>query len=178
MYLYHYFDKRTGPFKSMTALPEEEAQKLLGQIKKQRPGSMCAQRDAAYISNRRNCERILLKEFMEKGGMIDIATPFYMVVEHCPWLYTWYEQPDYLRIPIKEFDLKKISFTYGDSMPTFSPKVNDSKEYRRKVYTYDEILNIMDKYGLPQEWNEDGSKGPERYIEAHVWSNEVIRKYM
>ena len=36
----------------------------------------------------------------------------------------------------------------------------------------------MDKYGLPQEWNEDGSKGPERYIEAHVWSNEVIRKYM
>ena len=84
---------------------------------------------------------------MEKGGMIDIATPFYMVVEHCPWLYTWYEQPDYLRIPIKEFDLKKISFTYGDSMPTFSPKVNDSKEYRRKVYTYDEILNIMYKYG-------------------------------
>ncbi len=61
-------------------------------------------------------------------------------------MISWYEQPDYIKIPVEEFDLSKISFTYGDSMPTFSPRVND------------------------------GSHGPERYFEAHVWSDEVIGK--
>ena len=178
MYLYHYFDKRTGPFKSMTALPEDEGKRLLEQIKAQRPGSMCAQRDKEYIANRSNCEKILQKEFQAKGGIIEIPHPHYMVVEHSPWLYSWYEQPDYIKIPVEEFDTRKISFTYGDSMPTFSPKVNDGKEYRRKLYTYDEIQEIIDKYGLPQEWNNDGVHGPERYIEVHVWSDETIRKYV
>lgn len=34
-----------------------------------------------------------------------------------------------------------------------------------------------DKYGLPQDWNDDGAHGPERYIEVHVWSDETIKKY-
>ena len=45
MYLYHYFDKRSGPFKSLTALSEEEAEKVLNQLKAERPDSLCAQRD-------------------------------------------------------------------------------------------------------------------------------------
>ena len=87
---------------------------------------------------------------------------------------TWYEQGAYIKIPIEEFDVHKISFTYGDSMPTFSSKVRDGKEYRKQVYTYEEILRMIEKYGLPQDWNDDGSRGPERYIEAHVWTNEPI----
>lgn len=62
-------------------------------------------------------------------------------------------------------------------MPTFSPAITDGKEYRKQLYTYDEILKIIDKYGLPQDWNDDGRYGPERYIEAHVWSDETIDKY-
>ena len=178
MYLYHYFDKRTGPFRSMTALPEAEANTLLEEIKLNRPDSMCAKRDNAYIANRKRCEDLLRREFAKKGGIMDIERPYYMVVEHSQWLYSWYEQPDYVKIPVEEFDLRKISFTYGDSMPTFSPKVNDGKEYRRQLYTYDEILGIIDKYGLPQDWNNDGAKGPERYIEVHVWSDELIRKFL
>ena len=30
---------------------------------------------------------------------------------------------------------------------------------------------------MPQEWNDDGKYGPERYIEAHIWSDKVIQKY-
>lgn len=66
----------------------------------------------------------------------------------------------------------------GDSHPTFSEKVNDGKEYRKRLYTYDEILKVIKKYGLPQEWNDDGKYGPERYIEAHVWSVETINAYI
>lgn len=82
------------------------------------------------------------------------------------------------RIPVEEFDLRTVSFTYGDSMPTFSDRVNDGKEYRKKLYMYDEILSIIDKYGLPQDWNDDGKFGPERYIEAHIWSDKTIEKYI
>ena len=178
MYLYHYFDKRTGPFKSLTAISEEEARKVLKQIKIERPNSLCAARDADYIQKRRNCEEILRREFGLKGGIMEVESPHYMVVEHSPWLNTWYDQPDFLKIPIEEFDTRKLSFTYGDSMPTFSPKVKDGKEYRRKVYTYEEILKVIEKYGLPQDWNDDGAYGPERYIEVHVWSDETIRKYL
>ena len=84
----------------------------------------------------------------------------------------------YIKIPVEEFDLRTVSFTYGDSMPTFSDRVNDGKEYRKKVYMYDEILEIIKKYGMPQEWNDDGKYGPERYIEAHIWSDKVIQKYV
>ena len=116
MYLYHYYDKRSGPFRSLTALSAEQSNLILEQMKKERPDSMCAKRDLEYIKQRRNCEAILRREFAKKGG----------------------------------------------------------KEYRNQVYTYEEILRIIDRYGLPQEWNDDGAHGPERYIEAHVWTNEPI----
>ncbi|MNP67184.1 hypothetical protein D3C76_1629840 [compost metagenome] len=100
-----------------------------------------------------------------------------MVVEQSPWLSTWFENSAFIKIPVEEFEIETISFTYGDSMPTFSPAINDGKEYRKKLYTYDEILNIILKYGMPQDWNDDGKYGPERYIEAHVWSDKTINKY-
>ncbi len=174
MYLYHYYDKRSGPFRSVTAIPVDQGNAILEQIKRECPDSMCVQRDVDYIEKRRNCESILRRAFAAKGGVIEVESPYYMVVEHSPWLSSWYEQCEYIKIPIDELDVRKISFTYGDSMPTFSPKINDGKEYRKQVYTYEEILNVIEKYGLPQDWNDDGSHGPERYIEAHVWTNEVI----
>ena len=178
LYLYHYYDKRSGPFKSLTALPEKEAFTVLERIKQDRPSSLSAQRDIDYISKRMNCERIVREEAVKKGILMDILSPHYLVVEHSPWLSTWFEDPGVIKIPIEEFDTRKISFTYGDSMPTFSPRVKDGKEYRKKVYTYDEILDIIARYGLPQDWNDDGSHGPERYIEAQVWTDEPIKRYM
>ena len=80
-----------------------------------------------------------------------------------------------MKISADEFDKDTLSFTYGDSMPTFG--INDGKEYRHKVYTYDEIPKIIEKYGLPQDWNDDGKFGPERYMEVQIWSDGPISKY-
>lgn len=178
MYLYHYFDKRSGPFRSLTALSEAEAFDVLEKIKIERPDSLTAGRDRDYITKRMNCERTVRSEAANKGIIMDIASPYYLVVEHSPWLATWFEDPGVIKIPIEEFDTRKLSFTYGDSMPTFSPLITDGKEYRKKVYTYEEILDIIAGYGLPQDWNNDGSQGPERYIEVQVWTDEPIRRYI
>ena len=122
-------------------------------------------------------ENLIRDLFVQKGGKIERKAPHYMVVEHSPWLSTWYENSAFIKIPIEEFDSKTLSFTYGDSHPTFSPRVKDGKEYRKKLYMYDEILEIIDKYGLPQDWNDDGRFGPERYVEVQIWSDEIISKY-
>lgn len=177
MYLYHYYDKATGPFKNISDLDKEEAKEILNQIKENRPNCMCAKRQDTYVEDRLYYENILREEFLKKGGKIERQVPHYMVVEHSPWLSTWFENMEYVKIPIDEFDLSTLSFTYGDSHPTFSSRVNDGKEYRKKLYTYDEILEVIEKYGLPQDWNDDGKFGPERYIEVHVWSDETIKKY-
>lgn len=178
MYLYHYYDKTIGPFKNLSDLNSEEANQILREIAASKPEVQCAKRHPGYMKDRVYYENILRNEFEKKGGLITRKVPHYMVVEHSPWLSTWFENSTFIKIPIEEFDLRTVSFTYGDSHPTFSDRVNDGKEYRKKLYTYDEILGIIEKYGLPQDWNDDGKYGPERYIEAHIWSDDVIGKYL
>ena len=178
MFLYHYYDKSIGPFKNLSDLTAEEANKVLKEIATTKPNVQCAKRSADYMQARAYYENILRNEFQKKGGLIRRRVPHYMVVEHSPWLSTWYENSSYIKIPIEALDLRTISFTYGDSHPTFSDRVNDGKEYRKKLYTYDEILGLIEKYGLPQNWNDDGRYGPERYIEAHIWSDDVIGRYL
>jgi len=179
MYLYHYFDKTIGAFVNLSDVPIDEANNILNEIRKSRPNVQSAKRHDEYMKDRHFYEEIIRTEFIKKGGIIKRNFPHYMVIEHSPWLSTWFENCDYIKIPINEFDLKTVSFTYGDSHPVFSPRVNkmDDKEYRRKLYTYDEILEIIEKYELPQKWNNDGVYGPERYIEAHIWSDETINNY-
>lgn len=179
MFLYHYYDKEIGPFLNLSDLSADEASAVLSKLKREKPHTQSAQRDPEYMFRRRMYEDIIKKEFIKKGGIVKRDAPHYMVVEHSPWLSSWFENSAYIRIPIEEFDLKTVSFTYGDSHPTFSPwsRDDDWKEYRRKLYTYDEILEIIKKYGMPQDWNGDGKFGPERYVEAHIWSDDTINKY-
>ena len=37
---------------------------------------------------------------------------------------------------------------------------------------------MIGQYGLPQQWNADGSKGPERYIEVQIWDDAGLKKLM
>ncbi len=178
MYLYHYYDKTIGPFKNLSDTSIEAANKVLNELKISKPNVQCAKRQATYIEDRLYYEALLRERFLDKGGIIKRHVPYYMVVEHSPWLGTWFENCEFIKIPIEEFDLTTVSFTYGDSHPTFSPRVNDNKEYRKKIYKYDEILDVIAKYGLPQDWNNDGRFGPERYVEAHIWNDKPIDKYI
>ncbi len=116
MYLYHFFDKSTGPFQNISDLSVDDAKAVLNGIKQTKPNSQCAQRHDKYVEYRRNCENIIRSEFIKKGGKISRTVPHYMVVEFSPWLSTWYENSEYIKIPVEEFDMNTLSFTYGDSM--------------------------------------------------------------
>ena len=145
MFLYHYYDASMNPFQNLSDLSIDEAKKVLMDIAFKKPNTQCAKRTDEYMELRHYYEDILRCEFMKKGGNIQREIPHYMVVEHSPWLASWFENSAFIKISIEVFNKSTISFTYGDSHPTFSSKVNDGKEYRKKLYTYDEILKINPK---------------------------------
>jgi len=170
MYLYHYFDIKKAPFFNLSALDINEAIKIQNEIIENKIG-FASKRNKEYIERRVELEKIAYKIFTEKGGKPKSTFPHYFVIEECEWLETWYENPGYVKCNIDIFNINELSFTYGDLFPTFSDRVNDGKEYRKNVYTYNEIIELIEKYGFPQEWNKSGNHGPERYIEAHYWNN-------
>ena len=177
MFLYHYFEKSNKPFLSLSALPLEEAAEIQNRLVSENK-TFAAQRYDGYLPRRRELEKIVRSLFIEKGGKPKKETPHYFVIGECPWLATWYEQSDYIKIPVSEFDLQTVSFTYGDTFPTFSPNVSDGMEYRNTVYTYEEILMIIEKYGMPQDkWSKPVFAQP-CYVEAQVWSDEPVLRYI
>ena len=134
MFLYHYYDKSIGPFKSISSLTVEEATKIIAALSQTKPLSPRAtQTPEAYVSRRHYIENLLKTEFGKKGGIIKRHAPHYMTVEHSPWVSTsWYDDSAYIKIPIEEFDVKTISFTYGDAFPVFSDNNHkmDDAEFR------------------------------------------------
>ena len=174
LYLYHYYEEEMGPFRNLSDLSVVEAGKVLDRLKSE--GQVFAsQRSDDYLSIRRELEARARAMFIQKGGKPIKSYPHYMTLGECNWIKQWYRQGKELSIHIDEFDPEQISFTYGDLFPTMRYK--DGKPYREMLYVKHEIFEIIDKYGLPQVWNEDGKHGPERYIEVQIWDDKDLRKF-
>jgi hypothetical protein len=133
-------------------------------------------RNQRYYERRAELEQIMRALFIEKGGKPILDVPYYMVIGEAPCLTKWYVESEYIKIPINEFDLQTLSFTYGDTFPTFSDRITDGLEYRKKVFLYDEILNLIEKYGMPQDTWDETYESP-CYVEVQVWSDMPINNY-
>lgn len=81
-----------------------------------------------------------------------------------------------MQIKLDSIPASCVSFTYGDSFPTMN--YNDGRPYRGQVYTPNELIQVIEPYGLPQVWNPDGKGGSERYIEAQVWDETPLKEYL
>jgi hypothetical protein len=172
--LYHYFEKDVGPFKNLSCLSIVEATRVSNAIK--HTGRIFAsKRSDDYLTIRRDLEKQARDQFILKGGNPENLYPHYMTLEACSWLETWYEHPCSIQMDWNEFSADSISFTYGDLFPTM--RYEDHKPYRKQVYTKDEIIHIIEQFGLPQDWNQSGGKGPERYIEVQIWDENIIKRY-
>lgn len=175
-YLYHYYERERGPFKNLSDLSIESAQVILDSLKRENT-TLASQRYDGYLQRRQELEEIVRNIFIVKGGKPIRKVPHYMTLGECDWIRSWYNDGAYIKIPITEFDLETVSFTYGDMFPNFSDRVNDNSEYRRTAYKYTEILMIINKYGYPYGISNSGHTSPFRYIEAQIWSDDVIDSY-
>lgn len=174
-YVYHYYEYERGPFKNLSSLSEEIAEKTLDQLR-QSGDVFASKRSVDYLSIRRELENKAREMFVKKGGKPIKEFPHYMTLGECEWIRSWYNQGCVIQIDLDQFDPATISFTYGDLFPTMRYK--DGKPYRGQVYTLEEIREIIGEYGMPQVWNHDGKRGPERYIEVQVWDDTVISRHI
>ncbi len=173
-FLSHYYEAAHGPFRNLSDLPLAEAEAIMARIRQ--AGQVFASRRAAdYLTIRRDLEDQVRQRFVAKGGRPRRSRPHTMILGACPWLLSWYRDGRELHIPLAAFDPAAVSFTYGDTFPAM--RVADGKPTRGQVYTLAELPGLVAAYGLPQEWNADGTGGPERYIEAQVWDELPPRSY-
>jgi hypothetical protein len=169
--LYHYYEASLGPLRNLSDLPLEEAEAILSRIR-QTGNVFASKRASDYLLIRRELEDRVRGLFIEKGGHPQRSYPHYFVLGECPWLATWYQDGQEVHIPLQAFSPETVSFTYGDTFPAM--RYRDGKPYRGKVFTLNELTEVIRTYGLPQLWNPDGQHGPDRYIEAQVWSDEPL----
>lgn len=171
---YHYYEAESGPFRTLSELPKQDGERVLQRIRCE-GSKFASKRDLNYMKVRRELEDRARRMFIEKGGKPKRETPLSLTFGECPWVRSWYKEGREICIPVADFDRNSLSFTYGDLFPAMN--CSDGKPYRGMVYTFDEIVDIIKIYGLPQEWNCDGRYGPEKYIEVQLWDDEPVKKY-
>lgn len=174
-WLSHYYELSVGPFRSLTKLPDAEAAKIPKALI-QNVEVFAGKHQINYLEIRRELEATVRQKFIEKGGKPELQQPHYMILGSCSWLLEWYKEGREIRVHLRNFDVDVVSFTYGDTFPAM--RYQDGKEYRRQVYRFEELPALIERFGLPQEWNADGQHGPERYIEAQVWSDKPVAGYL
>lgn len=182
MYLHHYYNRKNGPFLSVSELTAKDARKVFDSM-----ASYLAEKEGRvynpeqvtdeYIINRHRyrcdleCE--MRQRFIEKNGNAPRKYPYYLILseEVTPdkSLLELYKNGEYITIPVEEFDMTTVSFTYGDSFVQYY-HTEDSKF--ELVYTYDEILQIIKEHGWVKKNENDWG-----FVEAHLWSDEQISKY-
>ena len=179
-HLYHYFNKNYK-FSTLTALPFEEARAIMYAANEKTSWI------DGFLTRRYNSDKTLRDKFISIGGKPVRTAPVYFTLGENEGMKTWFDNLDRVKIPVSEFDLSTVSFTYGDSFAIFNPDLNTGEEYWGNIYFYGDILKLIDKYGYPEDppYDMKNMLFPEdkpinhylKYIEAHVWSDEVLDKY-
>lgn len=183
MYLHHYFNKKNGPFLSVSDLPEKEARKTFYNMVKyltEKSGGVYNPDDITdeFVVNRhkfrRDLEDVMRQIFINKNGNVSRKYPYYLILSkdntYNKGLFEFYENADIIKISVEKFDMSTVSFTYGDSFVQYYHNENTDKP--ELIYTYDEILKVVKEHGWVIK-NENGWG----FIEAHLWSDEQISEY-
>lgn len=184
-FLYHYFERSFGPFRPLAALPMKKARRIL--LEQRAAGHFGNPDIDGFLRKRYERDKKLRDVFISRGGKPERVSPIYMMlVEHKQW-ESAYEEPAVIKIPLEEFDRLTVSFTYGDSFAIFNPSLFGVEEYWNRLYFVDEILDVVNRHGFPPHVEYDFKHGiyPKdkhinhhlKYVEAHVWGDEVMDKY-
>jgi hypothetical protein len=181
MMLTHYYHKNDAPFQSLSALSDDEALSTIATLC-DRSGSVYRRfrNPEQYLQQRRNTERWLRQEFINKGGQPTSAYPHYFVIERSTWIEEGYNGNGCaLQFPVSAFSPEQISFTYPDSMISYWLKSQTDQmfyrsEYHGQVFVWSEISQVIAEFGTPnQEWRTEESRQYDLFIEAQVWVRDL-----
>ena len=185
-YLTYYYKRGTEPFRSLSALSDEEAIKIMRGLCDDTPYGTRFKDPVQYMRDRRQTEQWVREAFIAKGGKPRDAYPIPMVLGASKWMLKYAPDPDAhreIRIPLSIFTQDNLSFTYPDSMISLEfgrdrPTEYYLPEYHGKIFTVSEILSIVEAKGLPEdEWETGLPNHLAPYIEAQVWNHALLLEY-
>jgi hypothetical protein len=185
-YLTYYYKRGTEPFRSLSALPDEEAIKIMEELCDDTPFGARFKDPVQYLHNRRQTEQWVREEFIAKGGQPREAYPIPMVLGSSKWMAKVAPDKELhaeIRIPLSVFTEYDVSFTYPDSMISLwfgrdKPPEYYLPDYHGKIFTRSEILAIVEMKGLPEEaWETNLPSNLAPYIEAQVWNHKLLLEY-
>lgn len=177
----HYYLEDRKPFLSLSELSGEELEKVLKELREKNEKGESARWIAPwYVEDRKRTEDFLREEFLKKGGRIERHYPLYFLLGKSEGIKNISRQKE-IRLQLSELPADAISFTYPDSMATFVLRDDPPfyKPYHGKVFTYEEIVDVIKEYGFPEEGLMQCSKF--RYpncIEMQLWTNEPIKHFL
>jgi hypothetical protein len=188
-YLIHFYRRGTEPFRSLSALSDADAMRMMQDFYIE--GSVIWERfkdPAQYLRARRQIEQWLRQEFIAKGGAPSESYPIYMVLGRSKWLLTAADPTTLattaeIQVPLSLFSECDVSFTYPDSMVS-TLLANEQNpeyylpEYHGRLFTLSEIRSIVESNGLPGErWGTNLPGFLANYIEAQVWNHDPLLEY-
>ena len=187
-YLTYYYRSGTEPFRSLSALSDIEAIRIMEDLYVQHKENILFERfndPVQYLRSRRQTEQWVRTEFIAKGGQPQEVFPISMVLGSSKWIEEHAPDPDAhaeIRAPLSLFTESDVSFTYPDSMVSLwflmdKPVEYYQPAYHGKIFTISEILSIVEKNGLPEQWDMKLSDNIGSYIEAQVWNHRPLFEY-
>jgi hypothetical protein len=185
-YLTYYYKLGSEPFRSLSALPDEESIKIMKALYEDTPVWVRFKDPLGYLRDRKQTEQWVREEFIAKGGQPQASYPIPMVLGESKWIVKNAPHPaahGEIRIPLSVFTEQDVSFTYPDSMISLwfgreKPVEYYMPEYHGKVFLISEILSIVEARGLPEdEWETGLSDDLAPYIEAQVWNHEPLNEF-
>jgi hypothetical protein len=185
-YLTHYYSLDKEPFQSLSALPDDEAIKIMETLCDDTPYGERFKDPVQYLKDRKETEQWVREAFIAKGGRPKDKFPIPMVLGSSKWIVDVApdrEKHGEIRIPLSAFTEYDVSFTYPDSMISRWLGRDKPVEYYRaelhgKVFTISEILALVEKKGMPEEdWEIKLPKSLAPYIEAQVWNHGLLDEY-
>ena len=188
-HLVHLYKRGTEPFRTLSALQEEEAVAIMRSL--YMSGSIFWERfedPVAYLRLRKQIEQNIREAFIAKGGMPRETHPIYMAFGRSRWMQNDLDAltlatTTEIEVPLALFEECDVSFTYPDSMVSFLLANEKESEYylpdfHGKVFTLTEVRSIVEAKGLPGEkWGANLPGSMPNYIEAQVWKYEPLLQY-
>ncbi|WP_455382929.1 hypothetical protein [Salinispira pacifica] len=189
-YLLHFYRKGDRPFRSLSALTDEQA--IAAMTALYVPGSVFWERfrdPGAYFTFRRGVECELHAEFVRKGGRPKRSYPIYFVLGRPRWTVEAVDEPTLattseIQIPLSAIDASQISFTYPDSMTAALIRAEKNPEYydpecHGRLFTLHELASLVSERGVPgEDWGPSLPPHLPNYVEAQVWDEEPLLAFL
>jgi hypothetical protein len=185
-FLTHYYSRDTEPFRSLSALSENEALKIMKTLADDTLFGMRFKDPDQYMHDRKQTEKWVREVFIAKGGQPRAEFPILMVLGSSRWMVKAAPDPEVhgeIQIPLSVFGEFDVCFTYPNSMISCwfareKPEAYYLPDYHGKVFTLQEVTAIVDAKGLPEEsWETNLPDDLAPYIEAQVWNHEPLAEF-